>query len=106
VEISARTGDGNVWINVADRGPGIDPRHLGRIFDKFYRTPEARAGGTGLGLSIVKGFVESQGGEVTAANRAGGGMVFSIKLKFDASHAAEAWQDAAGGQFATVQTSL
>jgi len=51
-----------------------------RPFEKFYRAPDAPTGGTGLGLSIVKGFVEAQGGRVTAGNRATGGAAFTIRL--------------------------
>jgi two-component system sensor histidine kinase KdpD len=70
-------------LEVADRGPGIDPSVLSRIFDKFVRAPNAPVGGTGLGLSLVKGFMEAQGGTVSAANRAGGGAVFTIRLPLD-----------------------
>jgi two-component system sensor histidine kinase KdpD len=65
---------------VADRGPGIEPQGLSRIFDKFYRGPTAPTGGIGLGLSLVKGFVKALGGDVTVANRAGGGAEFTIKI--------------------------
>jgi two-component system sensor histidine kinase KdpD len=67
-------------LAVADHGPGIDPHHIGRIFDKFYRAPDAPTGGTGLGLSLVKGFVEVLGGKVAAENRPGGGAEFTITL--------------------------
>ena len=72
-----------VVIAVADRGPGVDPESIARLFEKFYRAPSARTGGTGLGLSIVKGFVEAQGGQVTAENRKDGGMLFVISLPAD-----------------------
>jgi len=80
VQITAATEDGAVSLAVADRGPGLPPDALGRVFDKFFRAPAAPAGGLGLGLSIVKGFVEAQGGQVRAENRAGGGAVFTITL--------------------------
>jgi two-component system, OmpR family, sensor histidine kinase KdpD len=80
VELSARVANGALVLGVADSGPGIDPASLPRLFGKFYRAPTAGTGGTGLGLSLVKGFVEAQGGEVTAENRAGGGAVFTIRL--------------------------
>jgi len=80
VEVSARVRDGQVFIAVADRGPGIPPESLPRIFDKFYRAPGAPTGGTGLGLSLVKGFVEAQHGCVKAENRQGGGTLFTIGL--------------------------
>ena len=65
-------------LEVADRGPGLPADQLEQIFDLFYRAPAAKPGGTGLGLAIVKGFVEAQGGRAQAANRAGGGAVFTI----------------------------
>jgi two-component system sensor histidine kinase KdpD len=80
IEVAARVENEEVALRVADRGPGISPELLPKIFDKFYRGPNAATGGTGLGLSLVKGFVEAQGGRVTAENGAGGGMIFSIRL--------------------------
>ena len=70
-------------LTVADEGPGIPEDDLTRIFERFYRVDKARSresGGTGLGLSIVKHLVELLGGRVWAANRPGGGAVFSISL--------------------------
>jgi two-component system, OmpR family, sensor histidine kinase KdpD len=69
-----------LFLAVADRGPGIDPQSIGRVFDKFYRAPDAPTGGTGLGLSLVKGFVEALGGKVEAENRHDGGVEFTIAL--------------------------
>ena len=80
VEISGRIEGKNLVLEVSDRGPGLPPDQAERIFDLFHRSPTARPGGTGLGLAIVKGFVEAQGGRVTAANRAGGGAVFTIRM--------------------------
>jgi two-component system, OmpR family, sensor histidine kinase KdpD len=67
-------------LTVADNGPGLPPDSLPLLFDKFYRAPAAPAGGTGLGLAIVKGFVEAQGGKVTADNRPGGGAAFTVRM--------------------------
>jgi two-component system sensor histidine kinase KdpD len=80
VELRVWQREESLFISVTDRGPGIDPRHLSRIFDKFYRGPAAPTGGVGLGLSLVKGFVKSVGGSVSAANREGGGAEFVITL--------------------------
>jgi two-component system sensor histidine kinase KdpD len=80
VRVGARVGAGSLVLTVADRGPGIPPESIARVFDKFYRAPRAPTGGTGLGLSLVKGFVEAQGGHVSAENRIGGGAVFTIRL--------------------------
>jgi two-component system sensor histidine kinase KdpD len=70
----------SLLLCVADRGPGIEPQALSRIFDKFYRGPAAPTGGIGLGLSLVKGFVRAIGGDVSVTNRAGGGAEFTIKI--------------------------
>jgi two-component system sensor histidine kinase KdpD len=80
VQIAASVVEDDLVLVVTDDGPGIAPALLPRIFDKFYRAPHAATGGTGLGLSLVKGFVEAQGGRVTAENGPGGGMVFTIRL--------------------------
>lgn len=83
-EISAepgRSGTGAILsVSVADRGPGIPPELLSRIFEKFFRAPNAPPGGSGLGLTIAKGFVEAQGGTVGVENQAGGGAMFTIRL--------------------------
>jgi two-component system sensor histidine kinase KdpD len=80
VEVGAQVESGWLRLSVADRGPGIPPEWLPRIFDKFFRAPQAPTGGSGLGLTIVKGFVEAHGGTIEAANRPGGGAIFSIRL--------------------------
>jgi two-component system, OmpR family, sensor histidine kinase KdpD len=72
--------NGNLVIQVMDRGKGFPETDLPAIFNKFYRGKDALAGGTGLGLSIVKGFVEAQKGIVIAENRENGGAKFTIKI--------------------------
>ena len=72
--------DKGLILTIVDQGHGLSPHELERVFDLFHRGPDAKPGGTGLGLPIVKGFVEAQGGRVTAANRVGGGAEFSIWL--------------------------
>jgi two-component system sensor histidine kinase KdpD len=80
VELCAWKTRDSVVFSVADCGAGLESSSLGRVFDKFYRGPGAPTGGTGLGLSLVKGFTESLGGKVTAANREKGGAIFTITL--------------------------
>jgi two-component system, OmpR family, sensor histidine kinase KdpD len=80
VHVSAGVEKGALVLTVADRGPGLPPDAVNRVFDKFYRARAAPAGGTGLGLSIVKGFVEAQGGQIKGGNRDGGGAAFAIRL--------------------------
>ena len=70
-------------LRVLDRGPGIPPEDLARIFERFYRVDKARSrdsGGTGLGLSIVKHLAERLGGQVRAENRPGGGAQFTLSI--------------------------
>lgn len=79
----AATADA-VSVSVADDGPGIDERHLPRIFERFYRVDAGRSrevGGTGLGLSIVKHLVEAMGGAVSVESAPQRGTTFSFTLK-------------------------
>jgi len=83
VEIVARAnGDGNVVaIEVADRGPGIEPGEEARLFEKFVRgRQQTGSSGAGLGLAICRGVIGAHGGTIVAANRAGGGASFRITL--------------------------
>jgi two-component system sensor histidine kinase KdpD len=84
IEVSAEIVDGKARIKIADRGEGIPPEDLARVFDKFYRVqrPES-VSGTGLGLSISKGIVEAHGGQIFASRRDGGGTVITIDLPLD-----------------------
>ncbi|MFN8021750.1 MAG: HAMP domain-containing sensor histidine kinase [Acidimicrobiales bacterium] len=77
VDVSVRAGS----VQVSDRGPGIAPDDLPRLFDRFYRSDAARAlPGSGLGLAIVRDLAESHGGTVSASNRDGGGAVIGFQL--------------------------
>ena len=82
VQVSLRGTAEGVELTVADNGAGIPEEDLPRIFERFYRVDKARsraAGGTGLGLSIVSDTVKRRGGTVEAANRPGGGAVFTVR---------------------------
>jgi two-component system sensor histidine kinase KdpD len=80
IEVQARLTDDRVVLSVADRGAGIPPEFLPRIFDKFFRVPKAPTGGSGLGLTIAKGFVEAHGGTISVSNRPNGGTVFNLSF--------------------------
>jgi len=70
-------------VEVVDEGPGIAPEHLGHIFDRFYRSDEARsreAGGAGLGLAISKRIVEAHGGDLEVESEPGKGTLFRFRL--------------------------
>jgi signal transduction histidine kinase len=68
-------------ISVRDRGIGIAPDQLDRIFGRFERAVSERAfPGMGLGLYIVRQFVEAHGGQVRVESRVGEGSTFTIEL--------------------------
>jgi two-component system sensor histidine kinase KdpD len=83
IDLSAKQGNGEVVVEVADRGSGFAPGDEQRIFDKFYRVQPAKAGGVGLGLSICRGIIEAHGGRIWAENRPGGGAVIRFALPLD-----------------------
>jgi len=75
--IGSRVSAGHVEVFVADTGPGIPAEVGGRLFEQFFTT---KPQGTGLGLSISRQIIEEHGGELSWANRPGGGAVFTIHL--------------------------
>ncbi|MEA2336010.1 MAG: hypothetical protein QOE82_17 [Thermoanaerobaculia bacterium] len=84
-------GVDSVRIDIADRGIGIAPDELQRIFDEFYQTEEgrrARRGGTGLGLSLTRNFVELHHGRIEVQSTAGEGSCFTLHLPVDYDAAA------------------
>lgn len=83
ITIGGRRRDGEVELWVADRGPGIPPEHLERVFEKFYRVRDGaaqRVPGTGLGLAICRAIVTAHGGAVHAESRPGRGARFVVRL--------------------------
>jgi two-component system phosphate regulon sensor histidine kinase PhoR len=88
IRLRAIAHDQNVELLVEDNGPGIEARHLPRLFERFYRVDAGRSrdiGGTGLGLSIVKHMVEAMGGSVRVESKPGVGTKFSVMLKSEPS---------------------
>ncbi|MFE2043621.1 sensor histidine kinase [Streptomyces sp. NPDC059477] len=72
---------GSGILTVRDHGPGIPAEELPHVFDRFWRSPSARAlPGSGLGLSIVVRTIHQAGGEVTLAHAEGGGTVATVRL--------------------------
>ncbi|OQX69860.1 MAG: hypothetical protein B6A08_03005 [Sorangiineae bacterium NIC37A_2] len=83
VQVLAETDGQFARILVKDDGPGIEERHLPRLFERFYRVDAGRSravGGTGLGLSIVKNLVESMSGSVSVQSKVGSGTTFIVKV--------------------------
>jgi signal transduction histidine kinase len=64
VRLCVRRDGARTAFEVRDHGPGISPRNLSRVFERFFTTERER-GGTGLGLAIVKAVAELRGGDVT-----------------------------------------
>ncbi|MCP4658114.1 MAG: cell wall metabolism sensor histidine kinase WalK [bacterium] len=83
IAVRAQAREGVALIEVEDEGPGIEPRHQERIFERFYRVDAARSralGGTGLGLAIVKHTALALGGDVSLDSTPGEGSTFRIRL--------------------------
>jgi two-component system sensor histidine kinase MprB len=77
--VEVRVADAAVTIR--DHGPGIAEDDLPKVFDRFYRAPDARGRpGSGLGLAIVRQVAESHGGSVSAARADGGGTIVRLQL--------------------------
>ncbi len=71
-----------IELRIADRGPGIPADELESIFEAFVQSSKTKdgAGGTGLGLTISRRIIRAHGGHIWAANRPGGGAVFTVVL--------------------------
>jgi two-component system phosphate regulon sensor histidine kinase PhoR len=83
ISVSAEDQGGSLRIVVKDTGPGIDGKHLPRLFERFYRVDPGRArdtGGTGLGLSIAKHLVEAMDGSIGVDSKPGAGTTFYVTL--------------------------
>jgi two-component system sensor histidine kinase KdpD len=84
VSISARLDGGAAVVEVADRGPGVPPADLEKVFEKFYRSPRVGGvSGAGLGLAICRAIIAVHGGRMWAANREGGGAAFCFTLPIE-----------------------
>ena len=82
VTVTAQPADAAVAIDVRDTGAGIAPDRIGRIFDRFYKSPESR--GAGLGLAIAKQLVEAHRGEISATSVLGKGTDIRFTLPAEA----------------------
>jgi two-component system sensor histidine kinase SenX3 len=72
-----------IEIAVTDQGIGMNKEEAERVFERFYRTDQARSrstGGSGLGLSIVKHIVSNHGGDIRVWSSPGKGSTFTIRI--------------------------
>ncbi len=82
--ISLNLFDEQVIVEIKDNGIGIDPKHLPRLFERFYRVDKGRSreqGGTGLGLAIVKHIIEAHGETIDVTSALNEGTAISFTLK-------------------------
>ena len=71
----------NILLRIEDTGPGINVKHIQKIFENFYQIDSAHHEGSGIGLALVKNFVELHGGEIYVDNREEGtGTIFTVTL--------------------------
>jgi len=82
VESVAKRDGKRLKVGILDRGPGVSPELLTRIFDPYVRAPKSAddTSGTGLGLAIARRVFEVHGGSVVATPRTGGGLTVSVEL--------------------------
>jgi two-component system OmpR family sensor kinase len=90
VELAVGTDGARGVLEVRDHGPGIDPEHAARVFERFYRVDASRSrggtagsgqrGGAGLGMAIVAAIVSAHRGTVALARTPGGGTTVSVAL--------------------------
>jgi two-component system sensor histidine kinase FlrB len=96
LEICGRNADEpaamTALLSVADTGPGIGAGDAARIFEPGFST---RAGSPGLGLAVCRKILEQHGGSLAAANRAGGGAIFTVTLPLEeaSQSAGQVWQE-------------
>ena len=81
VDLALADGGKEAVVAVSDRGPGIAPDRLERIFERFYKLePSRSAGSSGLGLAIAAEHATLLGGSLRASNRSGGGLMVELRL--------------------------
>ncbi len=86
IDISALCHIDVLKIIIEDNGHGFPTDEIKKVFDKFYRLNQSKAGGTGLGLSIVKGFTEAHNGTVRLENKKDSGAVFTIEIPAETTY--------------------
>ncbi len=78
ITVKTQRGSGSVIVAIADRGHGIPPEGMSRLFESFFTT---KRDGVGLGLSISRSIVQAHGGRIWAENTPGGGSTFCFTVR-------------------------
>lgn len=86
VGLSAKLGDREVVFSVSDTGPGIPIADQERLFERYWRSPNAGYRGTGLGLAIARGIVEAHGGRIWVDSKVDRGTTFYFTVPLAAPH--------------------
>ena len=95
IDVTASHANGEVRVEVADRGPGVPPGTEEAVFRKFYRAQASQGvapsggsspGGAGLGLTISRGIVTAHGGRMWVEQRPGGGAAFRFTVPLSGPH--------------------
>ena len=95
VTVAVTSSADHAELTVADRGPGMTAEQASQVFERFYRTDDARTrarGGAGLGLAIAGSLAAAHGGEITVDTSPGHGAAFCLRLP-----PAGTWQETATG---------
>jgi two-component system sensor histidine kinase KdpD len=100
IATGARPAGGRVIVRIVDRGPGIPPAQLERVFEPFYRAGTSSSGhrGSGLGLAIARGFTQASSGSLYVESLPGQGasFVFELPLREPASSSQQPEGDGVG----------
>ena len=80
IKIGIAQAQENILFSVEDKGQGIAPQYIPKIFDRYFRIPGSKREGTGLGLSISKEFIEALGGHINVKSDLASGSTFFISL--------------------------
>jgi len=87
ISLEVKSTPAQIIFIVSDRGIGIPPEDLERLFDSFFRSKNVGAiAGTGLGLTIIKKCIDCQGGEISVDSQLGIGSIFTVVLPLKLSH--------------------
>jgi signal transduction histidine kinase len=90
--VQTTISDGELVLTVRDRGAGIAPADLSRLFERFFRGRGSKpnVSGTGMGLAIARGLLAAQGGRIWAENCDDGGARFTIAVPVESKRAVAA----------------